>query len=58
MGDPVNKTVGDQVILTSDDIRQWQEDIQKAERAKVDADATIADRRKKLDATRGKDASK
>lgn len=50
MGDDMNKTIGTQVILTSDDIRRWQEDIQNAERAKADADATIADRRRKLDA--------
>lgn len=50
MGDPVNQMFGNQVILTSDDIRRWQDDIQKAERAKADADAIIADRRRKLDA--------
>jgi hypothetical protein len=50
MGDPVNQMFGNQVILTTDDIRQWQEDIQRAERAKADADAIIADRRRKLDA--------
>jgi hypothetical protein len=50
MGDSVNKMLGTQVILTTDDIRQWQEDIIAAERAKADADATIADRRRKLDA--------
>jgi hypothetical protein len=50
MGDDMNKMFGNQVILTTDDIRQWQEDIQKAERAKIDADAIILDRRKKLDA--------
>jgi hypothetical protein len=50
MGDGMNKTVGNQVILTSDDIRQWQEDIQKAERDKVAADEIIVDRRRKLDA--------
>jgi len=36
--------------LTSDDIRQWQEDITAAEHAKAEADATIADRRRKLEA--------
>ena len=50
MGNPVNQMFGNQVILTTDNIREWQEDIQKAERAKADADAIIADRRKKLDA--------
>ena len=50
MSDPINQMFGNQVILTTDDIRQWQEDIQKAERAKADADATIADRRRKLEA--------
>ena len=50
MGNPVNQMFGNQVILTTDDIRQWQEDIQKAERAKADADAIIADRRRKLEA--------
>jgi hypothetical protein len=50
MGDPVNQMFGSQVILTTDMIRQWQDDIQKAERVKADADATIADRRRKLDA--------
>lgn len=50
MGDEMNKAIGTQIILTSDDIRRWQDEIQKAERAKADADAIIADRRKKLDA--------
>ena len=50
MGDPVNQMFGNQVILTTDDIRQWQEDIQKAERNKAVADEIIADRRRKLDA--------
>ena len=50
MGDDMNKMVGNQVLLTSADIRRWQDDIQKAERAKAEADAIIADRRKKLDA--------
>src|SRR6266566_6862595 len=50
MGDTVNQMFGSQVILTTDDIRRWQEDIQKAERAKADADAIITDRRRKLDA--------
>ncbi len=50
MGDPVNQMFGNQVILTTDDIRQWQEDIQRAERARTDADAIIADRRRKLEA--------
>lgn len=46
----MNQMFGSQVILTTDHIRQWQEDIQKAERQKADADAIIADRRRKLDA--------
>jgi len=46
----VNKTLGTQIILTSDDIRQWHEDIQRAERQKREADEIIADRRRKLDA--------
>lgn len=50
MGDDMNRMVGNQVLLTSDNLRQWQEDIQKAERAKAEADAIIADRRKKLEA--------
>jgi len=50
MGDPVNQMFGNQVILTTDHIRQWQEEIQRAERQKADADAIIADRRKKLEA--------
>jgi len=50
MSNPVNQMFGNQFILTTKDIRQWQEDIQKAERAKADADAIIADRRRKLDA--------
>jgi hypothetical protein len=39
-----------QILLTSADIRRWQDEIQKAERAKAEADAIIADRRKKIDA--------
>jgi hypothetical protein len=50
MGDDMNRMVGNQVILTSDDLRQWHEDIQKAERARAEADAIIADRRRKLEA--------
>jgi hypothetical protein len=50
MGDPMNQMFGNQVILTTDDIREWQEDIQKAERTKTEADEIIADRRRKLDA--------
>jgi hypothetical protein len=50
MGDDMNKMLGNQVILTSDDLRQWQDDIRKAERAKAEAEAIIADRRKKLEA--------
>ncbi len=50
MGDDMNKMLGNQVILTGDDLRQWQDDIRKAERTKAEADAIIADRRKKLEA--------
>ncbi len=50
MGDDMNKMLGNQVILTSDDLRQWQDDIRKAERAKAEAEAIIADRSKKLEA--------
>lgn len=46
----MNKMVSSQILLTSDDIRRWQEEIQKADRTKAEADAIIADRRKKLDA--------
>lgn len=46
----MNQMFGNQVILTTDHIRQWQEDIQKAERQKADADAIIADRHRKLEA--------
>jgi hypothetical protein len=48
MRDSADPTFGSQTILTTDDIRQWQEDIQKAERQKADAEAIIADRRRKL----------
>jgi hypothetical protein len=52
MGDEaMNKmTIGNQVILSTDDIRQWQEDIAAAERTKAEAEATISDRQRKLDA--------
>jgi DNA repair photolyase len=50
MGESVNKMLGNQVVLTSDDIRQWQEDITAAEHTKAEAEAMIADRRRKLDA--------
>jgi len=50
MGDDMNKMAGSQVLLTSDDIHRWQTELQEAEAAKAKAEATIADRRKKLDA--------
>jgi len=46
----MNNMVSNQILLTSDDIRRWREEIQKADRTKAEADAIIADRRKKLDA--------
>jgi hypothetical protein len=50
MGDDMNKTVGNQVLLTSDDIQRWQMELRAAEEAKAKAEAVIADRRKRLDA--------
>jgi hypothetical protein len=48
--DAMNKMVGSQVLLTSDDVHRWQTELQEAEAAKVKAEAVIEDRRKKLDA--------
>lgn len=50
MGDDMNKMIGSQVLLTSDDVQRWQTELQEAEAAKAKAEAIIADRRKKLDA--------
>jgi hypothetical protein len=50
MGDDMNKTTGNQVLLTSDDIARWQADVRQAEAAKAKAEEIIADRTKKLEA--------
>lgn len=46
----MNKTVGNQVLLTSDDVRHWQEELQKAESAKAQAEGRIVELHKKLEA--------
>lgn len=46
----MNKPVGNEVLLTSDDIRRWQGELQKWESTKADAESRIAELRKKLDA--------
>jgi hypothetical protein len=46
----MNKATGTEVLLTSDDIRRWQEDLHKWGGIKANADAQIAELRKKLDA--------
>lgn len=46
----MNKNVGNEVLLTLDDVRQWQADLQKWELAKADAEERANAIRKKLDA--------
>ncbi len=46
----MNKAVGNQVLLTSDDVRRWQEELEKAEAVKVQAESRIVELRKKLEA--------
>ena len=50
MGHDMNRAIGNQVLLTSDDVMRWQMELQEAEAAKATAEDIIADRRKKLDA--------
>lgn len=50
MGDDMNKMVGNQVLLTSDDIQRWQTDLHEAEEAKTRAEAKITELHKKLEA--------
>jgi hypothetical protein len=46
----MNKTVGSEVLLTSSDVRRWQEELQKQENIKAAAETRIEEIRKKLDA--------
>jgi hypothetical protein len=46
----MNKAVTTEVLLTSDDIRRWQEEIQRWQAAKIEADQHIGELRRKLDA--------
>jgi|ERR1700730_1209939 len=46
----MNKAVTTEVLLTSDDIRRWQEEMQQWETTKADADRHIGELRRKLDA--------
>jgi hypothetical protein len=46
----MNKHVTTEVLLTSDDIRRWQDEIRQWEQAKAEADSHIADLRRKLEA--------
>ncbi len=46
----MNRVIGNQVLLTSDDVRGWQEELQRWEAKKVEAEARIADLNRKLEA--------
>jgi hypothetical protein len=46
----MNKHTENAVLLTADDVRQWQFDLQKWEATATEADARIKDLRKKLEA--------
>jgi hypothetical protein len=46
----MNKATGTEVLLTSDDVRRWQAELQEWEATKTKADTHIAELRKKLDA--------
>jgi hypothetical protein len=46
----MNKIVPTEVLLTSDDIRRWQEEIRRWEATKAEADQHIGELRRKLDA--------
>jgi hypothetical protein len=45
----MNKHTGNEVLLTADDVRQWQLDLQKWEATATEADARIKELRKKLE---------
>ena len=45
----MNKHTGNEVLLTADDVRQWQTDLQKWEAISAEADARIKELRKKLE---------
>lgn len=46
----MNRIVENEVLLTSNDVRRWQEELQKCEAAKAAAEIRIDEIRKKLDA--------
>jgi hypothetical protein len=46
----MNKAIGNQVLLTSDQVRGWQEDLQRWEAKRAEAEVRIADLRRKLEA--------
>lgn len=46
----MNKAVSKEVLLTSDDIRHWQEELKKWEATKANAESRIAEFRAKLEA--------
>jgi hypothetical protein len=46
----MNKHTGNEVLLTADDVRQWQADLKKWEGTAAEADVQIKDLRKKLEA--------
>lgn len=48
----MNKPLGSAVLLTSDDIRQWQTDLQKWEETRLNAEVQIARIRQKLEAAK------
>jgi hypothetical protein len=46
----MHRTLGNQVLLTSDQVRGWQEELQRWEAKKKEAEARIADLNRKLEA--------
>lgn len=46
----MNKAIGNQVLLTSDHVRGWQEELQRWEGKKAEAEARIAELHRKLEA--------
>lgn len=48
----MNKAIGNQVLLTSDQVRGWQEDLQRWEARKTEADEHIDELKRKLDAAK------
>ena len=46
----MNKAIGTEVLLTSDDIRRWRDELQKWEATKAEAESRIVDVRRKLEA--------